>query len=99
MQDEDDHPPLVPLAKRNKKSCPNTWKQNVNKSRRARGESYHGLKKSTDETSKKKWLAVEKPAKIRGSLCKKATCGQRSKHCAKFSEEDCDKIFAEYWGC
>ena len=42
---------------------------------------------------------VDRPAKKRGPRCLKPSCCKRGKKCNLFSDDDCETIFTEFWGC
>ena len=44
------------------------------------------------------WMDVERPERKMGELCVKPTCKKRERrHCNEFVEDDCRKIFKEFW--
>ena len=90
-----EHDDLQTTYKRKRKAHPSSWKQNVNKKRRAMGLQYMGLKCNSDTG---KWDMVVKEKRKMGPPCSKISCA-RSKafNCNKFSEDDRTTIFNQFW--
>ena len=78
---------------KSKKRKPAEWQQNIAKRQRSLGQEYLGKKLVDGE-----WVSVVKPERKMGQLCIKETCIKSTKRfCNEFSEEDCQKVFNEYW--
>ena len=96
VEEEESRTPLATLAKRSRKSNPSAWARNVNKEKKMRGEEYETQQKDKQDG---KWKFVSRPEKKMGQKCQKTSCAKRSKCCAKFTDDDCVKIFSEFWAC
>ena len=80
---------------RKRKRDENSWKQNISKMKRARGEKYIG--KSLNRESGL-WEEIEKPPRKRGPICRREFCKKCKKRCCdEFNDEDCEVIFSSYW--
>ena len=93
VEAEEPRTPLAEVVKRHKKSTPSGWIRNVNKAKKLRGEAYYTQK--MDEEGK--WKYVSKSERKRRPRCKKESCSKRSKHCLRFTDEECDEIFSNFW--
>ena len=79
-----------------KRKSEENWKQNVNKKQRTLGKAYIGKKLDRDSGQ---WLSIHKSAKQMGNLCIKESCKRKKNlNCSKFDQDQCQKIFDEYWG-
>ena len=79
--------------KRKRKPDPSSWNENIQKKKRSLGEEYLGKKYVNGS-----WVFVEKSKKLIGTLCRREACKRyQNRHCHDFSEEDCRRIFDQYW--
>ena len=79
----------APLGRRRKRADPETWKINVQKRRRMRGQSYVGRRDKEP---------VLKEAIHLGMPCQSAACQRSSKlHCREVDESKRKEIFKYFW--
>ena len=82
-----------PTCKRAQHHNPENWKQNFQKKKCLLGQEYVGQTKIDGQIAQ-----TTKPALEMGTLCRKETCrNSKKKHCEKFTQDDCHKIFQQYW--